>query len=267
MTPKKHHRRLVYRDGQYVVTSEPTDKQKRQRYLRESRTDRFVTHYDQGLGCRRIAGKFGVSTSDVYRALKKRGVEMRSRYALSDEEREARVAAMYADYQSGMSLAQVGEKYGGISRQSVFNLFEARGLPLRTKKLYPTVEFNGYRYSPSAKGGYWRRTTGDKPLLHHDVWRFHCGNIPLGYQVIHRDGNLDNNALENLVCLPIHEVSRHYHPPQPVIAGKVCDYCGKSLERKRFRGGATEGPASFARRRYCDRTCFGLDHRKKQGNP
>lgn len=41
-------------------------------------------------------------------------------------------ADMYESYMSGLSLAQVGERYG-MTRQSVYEGFKRRGYVLRTK--------------------------------------------------------------------------------------------------------------------------------------
>lgn len=41
------------------------------------------------------------------------------------------VAAMYAMYESGKSCSQIGDVYGGISKQSVTSVFRTRGYSLR----------------------------------------------------------------------------------------------------------------------------------------
>ena len=46
---------------------------------------------------------------------------------------DALVAVMYADYQSGMTLAEVGAKHGARSMTSIYALFKKRGLARRTK--------------------------------------------------------------------------------------------------------------------------------------
>lgn len=68
-----------------------------------------------------------------------------------------------------------------------------------------TQYFNGglYRLWPSesylSRGG---------RKLHRDAWRLAFGEIPAGCHIHHRDGNVLNNSLENLECMP---ASEHLH--------------------------------------------------------
>lgn len=65
-----------------------------------------------------------------------------------------------------------------------------------------TQYFNGslYRLWPSevylSRGG---------KRLHRDVWRIAFGPIPVGCHIHHRDGNVLNNSIENLECVPASE--------------------------------------------------------------
>lgn len=52
---------------------------------------------------------------------------------MKNEEFEAQVAAMYADYLGGLSLREVGEKHGGREMSAVYSLFRHRGLERRSK--------------------------------------------------------------------------------------------------------------------------------------
>jgi len=47
------------------------------------------------------------------------------------------VDAMYADYQSGMSLVAVAHKYGGRSNKTLHDIFKRRGLALRVHHVNP----------------------------------------------------------------------------------------------------------------------------------
>ncbi len=219
---------------------------------------RIADLYKSGLGIRRISKRLQINQGEVVRALEHCKVEMRPRYALPQDERDALVAEMYADYLSGLSCSQVGKKYGK-SRQSIHEAFKSRKLPLRPIHAveYPRVWFDGVSYTWSSKG-YYRRTDGSREMLHHDVWRFHCGEVPNGYQIGHRDRDKSNNDLANLICLPIDEMTRFHHPQQPVIEGKCCEACGQVLRRR-----PAEGPSSFNRRKFCDWDCFQADHQKK----
>jgi hypothetical protein len=109
---------------------------------------------------------------------------------------------MYALYNEGYSLAQVGAAFG-VTRQSVYDRFHVRGLALRPKqKPLPFIMWNSVRYSRRAHG-YFARTSGTRSYLHRDVWEHSNGPIPGGYDVHHRDGNKENNALPNLELLTV----------------------------------------------------------------
>jgi hypothetical protein len=66
----------------------------------------------------------------------------------------------------------------------------------------PAIRFNGRTYRKHNGGKYY--TTGTRKL-HRDVWEYYNGPIPKGYQVHHKDFDIDNNDIENLVCLTIKE--------------------------------------------------------------
>ena len=51
---------------------------------------------------------------------------------MSTPRKDERAAEMYARYQTGLSLAQVAQEYG-VTRQSVYGLFAARGYELRSQ--------------------------------------------------------------------------------------------------------------------------------------
>lgn len=118
---------------------------------------------------------------------------------------------MYRLYQDGMSLSQVGKAYG-ITRQSVYKRFSERGWQLRslpTRKKYQT--FDGKKYTVN-HNGYYRKTDGDRQLMHRDVWIYYNGEIPQGWDIHHKDGNKANNDISNLECLPKAEHTRKYSP-------------------------------------------------------
>ena len=63
------------------------------------------------------------------------------------------------------------------------------------------VRFNGrnYRRYPNSKRKEHRRYFGrSRGFLHRDVWEFHNGPIPEGFDVHHKDGNTENNDIGNL---------------------------------------------------------------------
>lgn len=90
------------------------------------------------------------------------------RYAMDRRRKDELAAQMYEDYQSGMSLAQVGEKHDR-TRQTVYQMFANRGWKLREKPARrETVEYDGREYS-LGNHGYMRCTTGDRHLMHRRV--------------------------------------------------------------------------------------------------
>lgn len=82
---------------------------------------------------------------------------------------------------------------------------------MKVKVISPTIqEFNGERYYSCGK--YYQH--GGK-RLHRAVWEYHNGEIPKGYHVHHKDGNVSNNQLENLMLLdPSYHLSLHGKDPQ-----------------------------------------------------
>jgi len=117
---------------------------------------------------------------------------------------------MYEFYNQGFSLAQVARKYG-VTRQSVYGLFKYRNWCLREKTELPYTVFEGSKYT-MRNNGYYGKTCGKRTLLHRDVWKWHEGEIPRGYDIHHRDGDKTNNSIENLECLPKAEHTRKYSP-------------------------------------------------------
>jgi len=56
------------------------------------------------------------------------------------------------------------------------------------------------------------QTRGKRTLLHRDVWEFYKGPIPKGWDIHHIDLDRENNAIENLECLPKAEHTSKYSP-------------------------------------------------------
>lgn len=115
---------------------------------------------------------------------------------------------MYALYQQGHSLAQVGKAFG-VSRQSVYIGFSRRGWKLREKPVLPFQTIDGYKFS-LRNTGYYGRTYGDRILAHRYVWEKHNGKIPDGYDIHHKDHDKSNNHIANLEMLRKDEHARKY---------------------------------------------------------
>ena len=85
-----------------------------------------------------------------------------------------------------------------------------------------TIVFNGFRYNryPESKNKTHQRYFGRAGhLLHRDIWEFHNGPIPEGYQIHHIDRDTTNNDIANLDCLP-RKVHRQEHHDEYVARGK-----------------------------------------------
>ena len=124
------------------------------------------------------------------------------------------VAGMYEMYLSGKSLAEVAAVYDR-TRQAVYSVFRSRGYELRPKKMLPVVLIDGIKFSLSGKHRkikLYRRTDKERSLLSHYIWQKHHGPMPYGWGVHHKDGNVLNDAIENLECLTIKEISSKHNP-------------------------------------------------------
>jgi hypothetical protein len=119
------------------------------------------------------------------------------------------VQRMYADYLRLRSAEKVGKIYGR-SRQSVFGIFQDRGLECFGKKFLPVVEYNGRRFTAQKVCGrhkYLRETTRGRGgryktvYLHHLIWEERYGAVPPGHKLVFKDGNHMNCEISNLLCL------------------------------------------------------------------
>lgn len=162
----------------------------------------------------------------------------------------ARTGEMYALYQQGKTCYQIALAFK-VSRQSVWERFKTQGLKLRPcprNLALPFVEFDGKRYAPG-KDNYFRKTEGDRELLHHAKWRKAHGRIKRGWVVKFVDGDRMNVDLDNLESVPREEM----HTPRPITM-KPCISCGHLMGR-RATGNTPESPAAYAKRKTCSTQC------------
>ena len=170
-----------------------------------------------------------------------------------------RAEMLYEWYQKGYTLAQVGEMFG-VTHVSVASMFKRRGWPCRIGgplRTAPSTEFNGNIYALS--DGYYKRGYGSRldhktAYLHRDIWEFHNGSIPDGYQIHHKDGNTTHNDLQNLEYLKIDDHTKEHHPLQEMDE-RYCEHCGKRLVRNAYRNGKLEHVWTANRRRFCNNHC------------
>lgn len=131
--------------------------------------------------------------------------------------RNKKIDEMHEMYIAGYSLSKVAEFYG-VSRQSVYELFKNNGKKTRELKKLDYVEFNGCKYT-IRNTGYFAKTSGDRSLLHRDMWEFFNGKIPDGFDIHHLDENKLNNHIENFICI---DKSDHTKLHNDLKKGKKC---------------------------------------------
>lgn len=94
--------------------------------------------------------------------------------------------------------------------------------------------FNGFIYPVAKKKGNAQKYFQRNAPIHREVWSYHYGEIPAGYEIHHIDRNPENNAIENLQCIShathieIHRYSKRNvkHKKQKFI----CVNCAKEYE-------------------------------------
>lgn len=160
-------------------------------------------------------------------------------------------------YRRGLGCYRIG-KMCGMSRQAVHERLRRAGAKMRPRHKYlkPKVAFNGSVYTWSSKG-YYRRTSEPRTILHHDIWEFHHGPIPDGYEVRHRDRDQHNNDISNLVCVTKADSTRMHHPRRR-LPRKWCLFCGEELKPKPKQWRSKkfwETPNAFGKRLYCNPRC------------
>lgn len=80
---------------------------------------------------------------------------------------------------------------------------------------YKGITFRRYPDSDRRADRNYYRPNGDHirdgvQALHREIWRDHHGEIPDGHVIHHKDGDTDNNDVENLECLtPQEHAARH----------------------------------------------------------
>lgn len=116
---------------------------------------------------------------------------------------------LIALYEYGYSCSEIGKIYG-VSRQSVWEALNIRGVKFRETALLPVVTYNGLKFTISKTTRYYRQTNSRKKhvSLHCYIWECEVGPIPKGYDIHHEDFDRTNNVLSNLRCLPKAEHTR-----------------------------------------------------------
>lgn len=97
--------------------------------------------------------------------------------------------------------------------------------------------------------GYWENNStfkGYNLLLHREIYKQEFGLTEeqiKGYEVHHKDGNKDNNDIDNLKLLSKEEHAKHHLIDTRTKIKKKCECCGKEYE------------SYIARSRFCSNKC------------
>lgn len=77
------------------------------------------------------------------------------------------------------------------------------------KSTTQSVQFNGVWYHKrEGSKYYWGK--GGTQSLHRAIWEDAHGPVPPNHNVHHKDGDPDNNSIDNLECLSVKEHRRHH---------------------------------------------------------
>lgn len=97
-----------------------------------SRDELFAMIHMDRLTYAQIGAQYGVDQSAVQYWLDKHGIE-RPLTWLEQHDNPETVTAMIAAYESGASIADIGQHWGGVTRTMVTRLFKAHGVALRSE--------------------------------------------------------------------------------------------------------------------------------------
>ena len=157
---------------------------------------------------------------------------------------------MYDDYLRLKSVSKTA-KLWNRSRQGVWELLSTAGFRLNSLRKYEAIEHGGLTYRRSGKGGFYRCTTSHRRLLHHIVWEEVHGPLPAGTEIIFKDGDKDNIAIDNLRCQPRTVASRargtRNQFTKKRVTARLIEYESlvRSIAFKRFRWLPADGVADL----------------------
>lgn len=160
-------------------------------------------------------------------------------------------------YLCGMSLSKAALRVSS-TRQRLHYYFKALGLKTRPlKRTDNIVDYNGKKYTPNGDG-YFRKTNGDRELLHRQKWKDLRGPIPEGMEIHHLDEDKANNEIENFVMMSTSDHAKQhgfrnnqYTKKNGFVARKqqICLHCSDEI--------APKGQPSYQNaRKFCSPRCF-----------
>jgi len=107
------------------------------------------------------------------------------------------------------------------------------------------------------KWDYKRITVDGRVVLEHrHIMEKHLGRKILTSEIVHhKNGDPQDNRIENLELMTQSSHTKIYHSPRPHIIELVCDYCGNKFKRKYHQ----RPKVKKSKKKYCSRQCMGKD--------
>lgn len=112
-------------------------------------------------------------------------------------------------YLGGYTMLEVAGYYA-VGSYTVWRKLTVAGVPMRHGQ-----SKNLWRIRPSHGPAHcYRVTVGrdrKKHIVHRACWEHHCGPIPEGYIIHHKNGDSTDHRIENLACMSSSEHIRLHH--------------------------------------------------------
>lgn len=108
---------------------------------------------------------------------------------------------LYWDGDKGHEVVPIDKNWENLNPSNWEN--RKRQDHFRSEKEYRL--FDNKRFYKKENGYWWSKVYGS---MHKCIWQFYNGKVPKGYTIHHKDGNKDNNVIENLCILSASEHSK-----------------------------------------------------------
>lgn len=143
---------------------------------------------------------------------------------LTHQESKDVTVKMLALYKEGKSFQDLALMFG-VTRQRVHQRLKSLIGPInkmRDKNNVRHVMFDGMCFFDDGRNGYFYHISGNKRLaLHREVWKSVHGPIQKGFHIHHKDGDKNNNGIDNLEMLSISEHMKRHAKYDPEIFRKM----------------------------------------------
>jgi predicted DNA-binding protein YlxM (UPF0122 family) len=119
----------------------------------------------------------------------------------------------------GFTMAQVATMFD-TTRQNIYQIVHREK---RTTKILPFIELDNLRFSLQSDGYYTCRIDDHFVKLHRYLYERYIGEIPDGAVVHHKDGNKQNNSLENLELMEFGQHSSMHNSKYDITPEKIAE--------------------------------------------